>query len=100
MKIIAKPRQQGKTTEMIKISAEKNIYIACLNQREAQRIFSQAKYMGLKIPYPVTFDNLLDREYFAGSMIKDVLIDNADRLLEYIVRPLYISAASFTEDKR
>ena len=83
MRMIYRPRGEGKTTELIKISAEKQQYIVCINQMECSRIFSQARLMGLDIPFPITFDEFIKREYY-GKGIKGFLIDNADQLLQYM----------------
>lgn len=81
-KIIAK-RGGGKTTELIKISAENGYYIVCHQKQECQRISKQAERMGLKIPFPITFSEFVDKDYHSPG-IKGFLIDNADMLIEYM----------------
>jgi hypothetical protein len=75
MKIIAKGRGKGKTTELIKMSAEKQIPIVCFYREEARHIEEQAKQMGLEIPKPVSnLDYLEEKD-------TSILIDNADIVL-------------------
>ena len=77
MKIIAKGRGQGKTTELIKISADKQIPIVC-DTSSVQYIIDKAKEMNLKIPQPLTVQQL--------NMIqwrdKSILVDNAELILQ------------------
>lgn len=71
----------GKTTQLIKISAETGAYIVCLNMDEAARIQHQSQQMNLKIPFPITFDEFISRKYY-GAGIKGFLIDNIEMLLQ------------------
>lgn len=63
MNIIYRPRQHGKTTELIKISAAKQIYIVTFNRQNADRIYDQARQMGYNIPYPISIDVLIDAKH-------------------------------------
>ena len=83
MKIIYKPRNSGKTTELIKIAAKGFYYIVCANYKVVQRIANQARDMKLDIPFPVTFDEFIRREYYARG-VNGFVIDEADRLLQYM----------------
>ena len=85
MKIIAKPARTGKTHELIKLSAETGDYIVCKSLHEANGIQCIAMDLGLKIPLPITY-----REFIAGDYspnIKGLLIDNVDRIVQYMARP-------------
>lgn len=79
-KIIDKIRS-GKTTQLIKMSAETGAYIVCLSMEDAARIQRQSQQMNLKIPFPITFDEFVSRKYY-GAGVKGFLIDNADMLLQ------------------
>jgi hypothetical protein len=81
MKQITGGIRSGKTTELIRLSAETGGYIVCLNMDEASRIQFQSQEMGLKIPFPITFDEFKSHQYY-GRGIKGFLIDNADMLLK------------------
>lgn len=82
MKILRADRGQGKTTKLVKISNKEWKYIVCLNTRRADTIVKIAKKLGLDIPYPITIDELPIRQ---GSYIKNVLIDDIEDVLQYIV---------------
>lgn len=81
-KMIIKPRQTGRTTELIKMAAENNLYIVTTDRQRALSIAKMARDLGLKIPFPITFRELSVRPY---SFIKEVLIDDADHILERCV---------------
>lgn len=92
MKIIAKQRAAGKTTELIKIASETDGYIVCIGVDECARIASEAQDLGLKINFPITYNEFKNGEYCKKN-IKAFLIDNADSYLQYIT-PLPIIAAT------
>ena len=99
MKIILKPIRAGKTTELIKLSAEKQFSIICFNRQEALRVASNAKYHGFKIPFPMTYDELINKYYY-GKGIKGILVDNADMFIDYIAGELYVEAITITAQAR
>ena len=71
--------------EVIKMSAEKDYYIVCQNRKECSRIFHIAQELGLNMPFPVSFDEFLEKRY-CGRHIKGFIIDNADMLLQYLAQ--------------
>ena len=76
----------GKTTDLMKISAENNYYIVCSLRREADRMFHDAREIwGLDIPLPITFDEFIKGEYY-GKGIKGFLVDNAELLIQRMSR--------------
>lgn len=81
MKIIARPRQSGKTTELIKMSAETGYIMAVPNIENKIWVMEKAKEMGLNIPEPFTHDQFIDLDY-EDEGIKGFLIDNAEYLLK------------------
>ena len=86
MKIIYKPRQAGKTTELIKLASKNNYsLIVCHNRVEATRIFHCAKRIGYAIPMPITYYEFLDKGFY-GKNIDSFLIDNVKKFLQYLVR--------------
>lgn len=95
MQIILRPRQMGKTTELIRMSAETFAYIIVRSKNDATRIFHQAKEVGLDIPFPLTFQEFISGEYF-GKNIKGFLIDNADDLLQSLSKGVPVQAISVT----
>lgn len=76
-------RGKGKTTQLIELSGNTSSYIVCINQRECHRIVSIAREMKIDIPFPLTYDEFINKKYY-GKGIKGFLIDNAELLLEYM----------------
>ena len=83
--IIVRARGCGKTVELIKRCASSGGYIACFSREEAQRIVSVAESLGYKIPYPLTFSEVLNKEYYPPG-VKKLHIDNADYLLQMFLQ--------------
>ena len=96
MKIIAKPRCTGKTTELIKISARTNTYILVLNGKRQKEVARLADSMNMIIPYPITLEDYM-RTQFRGSFIKHILIDDADDILQRFFNTVMIDAITITE---
>lgn len=80
MKIIARGRAQGKTEELIRMSAETGDYIVTASHHEAWRIAQTAKAMGLTIPFPLTAYEFQQGQYHGGG-VRGLLIDNAELVL-------------------
>lgn len=87
-------RYSGKTSKLIKRSAEEGSYILCPNKRMASYIFKQAKKMGLDIPYPVTLGDELSRN--ENIREKGILIDELDIILSGIFNGIPIREATIT----
>lgn len=82
MKILRADRGQGKTTELVKMSNKEWKYIVCRDTQRVDVIVKIANKLGLDIPYPITIKELPIRQ---GSYIKNVLIDDIEDVLKYIV---------------
>ena len=95
MNIIYKKRNTGKTTELIKISAETGYYIVCARQELANYIQCDAIKLGYKIPLPITYDEFLQHKYNSHG-IKGFLIDDAELLLERISKTVPIHTITLT----
>ncbi len=91
MDIIALKKGEGKTSELIKRSAKTGYYIVCMGLRECARVKNEAELMGLKIPYPITFDDFQRQAY--GTRIPGLLIDNVEHLLQHMA-VVHIGAAT------
>ena len=96
MKKIIRPRQAGKSSELIRIAEETNAYIIVATRARAVCLADMARKQGRHILYPVTL-----REYgqsrFRGSYIRHVLIDDADAVLEQVFKEVTIDAITMTE---
>ena len=96
MNKIIKGRRQGKTTELIKRSAETRTYILVANRQRVEQVFEQAQSMGLNIPYPVTVEEYM-RSGFRGSFINSILIDDADDVLSQVFSNVRIETITMSD---
>lgn len=78
--LIARGRQTGKSTELVKISAETGQYILVPNHRQAYFLRTLADELGLSIPFPLQPMEL--PPHGSSSIQRDgILIDNLDQIL-------------------
>lgn len=84
MKLVVGGRQSGKTTWLIKESARTGSTIVCAHSALARDIQEQASRIGLKIPCPMSFQELQYGQRMHG--VKGVLIDDAAHFIQYIAR--------------
>lgn len=99
--VILGKRRNGKTVELIKISAKTGIYILVSTKTRASHLFQQARNMSYDIPYPVVIDDYF-RSKFAGTSIRrdGLLVDDADDVFKTIFNGVNIRAVSLTNDNR
>lgn len=97
MKIILGKGGSGKTVSLIKESHKNGQYIVCLDQLEASRIHTTAIGMGLNIPFPITFAEFLNRQYYSKG-VRGFLIDNIDALLVRICPNVSIDIVTLREE--
>ncbi|MGL5766238.1 MAG: hypothetical protein ACRCX8_11420 [Sarcina sp.] len=93
MKILNLDRRKGKTTELIKLSNKKWIYIICLDRKRAENISNMAMEMNIDIPFPITMEELPLRSNF----IKEVLVDDMEDLLQCLVQKPILYATTSCE---
>jgi hypothetical protein len=94
MEVYAKPRQRGKTTDLIKLAAEEFLYIVCIDRTEVRRVADEAREMGLDIPFPLTWHEFASGLYH-GHGIQGFVIDNLDLCIQQVT-PAPIRAVSLT----
>lgn len=92
MKIIVRPRRAGKTYDLIKQAAEENLYIICPNRSQVHDIADQARKMELVIPFPLTWQEFIQQQYY-GKHIEGFVIDNLDICIQSM-SPVEIKAVS------
>ncbi len=97
--IIAGKRQSGRSTALIRKSAETGIYILVANRKRAEHLALLARDLGYNIPFPVTLQDYL-RCRFAGSCIRreGIFIDDVDDVVEELFNPIEIKAVTFLYD--
>ena len=84
MKIIKGERGSGKTTKLIEQSYIYGYKIVVATDMQKQSIQKKAEDMGLKIPSPITYDEIIaNNEDYWGE---DVLIDELQYFLTYTLR--------------
>lgn len=96
MKLITGKKGSGKTTELITESAATGRTIVTQSDRSAKALFEAARAEGIRIPYPMTYDNFIAQNY--DWRLPGLLIDDLDDLLKRLSRvPVY--AVTVTEGK-
>lgn len=83
MKILLGNRGCGKTSKLIKVSANENKHIICSSKERCNFIERQAKLMRLEIPKPLTIDEVSTLGYkrFARNK-RGYLVDDFETVLE------------------
>lgn len=81
MEVYAKPRQRGKTTDLIKLAAEEFLYIVCIDRAEAYRVAQAAEEMELDIPFPLTWGEFINHQYYDPG-VRGFVIDNLDLCIQ------------------
>lgn len=106
-KYIIKKRGDGKTTDLIKESAEKGLYIICCNRQRVQSIVQQAQKLGYNIPFPVTLEEILLSRSHGGRPFGlpyilskgKVLVDDVDDIMQELAgMPCAIITGTLEED--
>lgn len=82
MKMILKGRGEGKTTELVKLSAETGYPIVTHSVGHNEVIKTRAKELKINIPKPIHFKQL---DSLRGMHISGVLVDDADMLLSSLI---------------
>lgn len=88
MEVITGGRRTGRTQKLIRLAAEAEArgevsYIVCHSHQEATRIFRLADELGLKIGFPLSYEEFLTRKY-SGMNIANLYIDNVEYLLQLL----------------
>ena len=98
MKIVQKARGQGKTKKIIEEAANDFAYIVCIDKKEARRVAQKASKMGLDIPFPLTFDEVIHSRL--GGGVKKLIVDNIDLYIEdFIIRAMSSLKSSLKNGK-
>lgn len=95
MKVFSGKRGSGKSTAAIRESAETNKYILVGSKEQAKYIFNKAQRLGLNIPFPITLNEVVE---YRNLPIKEVIVDEAGVILEYLLRKK-ITMLTITEEE-
>lgn len=82
MDITVGPPGSGKTDRLIEQCAQHGYWMVCPTMKEAARIHARAVKRGLKIRFPLCFDEFLKKRYHNTQ--DGIVIDQVDRLLAYL----------------
>jgi hypothetical protein len=83
MKFMIRGRQAGKTHESILHAARTGAYIVCADRERAKHIHRMAMDMRVRIPPPITFDDLMNHRFF-GRRIPGFIYEDAEALLQLL----------------
>jgi len=97
MKVIAKPRGGGKTTELLRIANDHFYYIVCHTRDRCYQLADIAKDRGYDIPFPFTYAEYLDSGFYRKG-IKGLAIDDLDLFVAYMSRDLVKAVTISTND--
>lgn len=95
MKVYVRPRQGGKTQELIKLAAEERLVIVCVTLEMVSVVKDRAKKMGLDIPEPLSWQQFAGGRH-RGRRIKGFVIDDVDEGLRQLARTVPVEAVSLT----
>lgn len=99
MEIVLGGRGQGKTTLLIKKSAETQTYILVTDRKRQRMLADQARAIGIdNMPFPVTVADMFRTHNARGSFINKILVDDADDILKQIFYPLEIDTLTMSSD--
>lgn len=95
MDIIIKGRGHGKTTDLIRMSAESKSPIVTGNLPHAKAIEDKAKHMGLDIPKPIYVS---DRDALDAQIcgVREVLVDDVDWVLTLLLGCVEVKCCTVT----
>ena len=87
MKFIIKPRGYGKTTDLIRLSAQTGKTILCANRNQVKFTQNKAKGMNLLITTPLSIDDNLNGYDLSST---NFLVDDAECMLVKLLGKLGI----------
>jgi hypothetical protein len=94
VQVIARDRQLGKTTDLIRLAAQDWLYVVCPDRRQVQHVVRTARAMSLDIPFPLTWHEFTSGAH-SGKGINGFVIDNLDHCVQGMT-PVPIRAVSLT----
>jgi hypothetical protein len=96
MKVYARPRQGGKTTELVRLAAQEFLYVVCPDRAQALHVQRVARDMGLDIPFPMTWGEFLRCDYHSKG-VRGFVIDNLDLCIQGMSH-VPVRAVSLTDE--
>lgn len=93
--LIIKPRQSGKTTELVKESNKHWMYVICADEKRKIYILEIANRLGVDIPNPITAREILASNGLHSPHIKEVLVDDLGDVLSALINK-HVAVATHT----
>lgn len=97
MKIICMERGAGKTSKLIRLAAQDNLCIVCLNSVKVSSVLNLAKSLGFRIPIPVSMATFLTGRA-SEKGIAGFVIDDLDQALDNLGYAFGMRAVSITKN--
>lgn len=97
MNVIMRGRRSGKTTDLIRIAALLNMQIITADSKRAETVKRMAQCMGVAILSPVGINEFINRKATNRFFPENVLIDDADAVLEQLCLPSKLQAITMTD---
>lgn len=94
MIVIVRPRQGGKTTEVLRVAALHFAYIVVPTRADVDRLWQQARLDDINIPQPITWQEFIEHRYH-GTGVRAFVIDDLDRCVQSMTG-VEVKAASLT----
>ena len=85
MEIISTGRGMGKTSTLVHMSSITNIPIVVANKGMLYFVRTKAKDMGLSIPYPIVFTDLVGDNMRGKKIPEKVYVDDLDLIIQSIL---------------
>ena len=86
-------RGSGKTGKLIELAEKHNCYIVVRNKITTYRVAERARRERRKIPFPLTYDEFMQGQFFFKG-IKCFVIDDVEALLWYLARGVEVKGFS------
>ena len=95
MNLIVGGRGSGKTTYLIEESDATGYYIIVRDKQTASQVFEMAIKMKKNIPFPITYEEFVDKQYY-GEGISGFLLDEVISFLQYLSGRVPIYSGTLT----
>ncbi len=99
MDVIVGGRRSGKTTRLIRLAESNRAVIICPSEGHCNKVRDEADRLGLKIPVPRTFNELIGPSSMDRPPPLPVIIDNADVLLRDLCGNKELIGVAICEDE-
>ena len=82
MQIIVRPRQLGKTEDVLRLAEEHFAYIVVPTRQDVDHVWRRAIDAGYDVPQPITWHDFMRQRYNGHGGVKSFVIDDLDRCVQ------------------